>query len=267
MDEVIISRAIIESYFKNLIDSLDVDVAIAGAGPSGLTAAYYLAREGIKTVIFEKQLRVGGGMPGGGMMFNNIVIQEDAKEILDEFKVRAKKYKDGLYIANALETVSALCLKAMKAGANIFNLISVEDVMIRESAQDEEIITGLVINWSAVSWSKLHVDPLTVRSKVIIDATGHDGEVCRIVEKKLGPKLRTPRGDIMGEKSMWSEKGERELLDNTKEVFPGLIVTGMAANAVFGSPRMGAIFGGMLLSGKRAAEIAIEKLNVVKVLK
>lgn len=263
MDEVFISRAIIESYFKNLLDCLDVDVAIAGAGPSGLTAAYYLARSGIKTVIFEKQLRVGGGMPGGGMMFNNIVVQEEAKEILDEFKVRAKRYKDGLYITNALETVSALCLKAIKAGANIFNLISVEDVMIRE----DDVITGLVLNWSAVSWSKLHVDPLTVKSKMVIDATGHDGEVCRIVARKIGPKLRTSTGDVMGEKSMWSEKGERELLDNTKEVYPGLIVTGMAANAVFGSPRMGAIFGGMLLSGKKAAEIAIEKFSVERLLK
>jgi thiazole biosynthesis enzyme len=263
MDEVLISRAIMESYFKNLLDSLEVDVAIAGAGPSGLTAAYYLAKEGVKTVIFEKQLRVGGGMPGGGMMFNSIVVQEEAKWILDEFEVRLKRYKDGLYIAHALETVSALCLKSIKAGTNIFNLISVEDVMIRE----DDVITGLVLNWSAVSLAKLHIDPLTLRSKVVIDATGHDGEVCRIVARKIGPKLRTSTGDIMGEKSMWAEKGESEILENTKEVYPGLIVTGMAANAVSGSPRMGAIFGGMLLSGKRASEIALEKLRVERLLK
>jgi thiamine thiazole synthase len=35
----------------------------------------------------------------------------------------------------------------------------------------------------------------------------------------------------------------------------------MAANAVFGSHRMGAIFGGMLLSGRRAAELAVELLE------
>jgi sulfide-dependent adenosine diphosphate thiazole synthase len=55
---------------------------------------------------------------------------------------------------------------------------------------------------------------------------------------------------------MWAEKGEADLVNNTIEVYPGLIVTGMAANAVLGSPRMGAIFGGMLISGRRAAELA-----------
>ncbi|GAI12207.1 unnamed protein product, partial [marine sediment metagenome] len=53
--------------------------------------------------------------------------------------------------------------------------------------------------------------------------------------------------------------------ENTKEVYPGLIVAGMAANAVCGTPRMGAIFGGMLLSGKRAAEVALEILQQLKV--
>lgn len=53
----------------------------------------------------------------------------------------------------------------------------------------------------------------------------------------------------------------KEIIENTKEVYPSSIVTGMAANAVFGSPRMGAIFGGMLLSGKRAAEITWDVLS------
>src|SRR4030042_3072149 len=253
MDEVTISRAITESFIKEFIEAMDVDVAIAGAGPSGMIAAYDLAKGGAHTVIFERQLRLGGGMPGGGMMFNRIVLQEEGKRLLDEFGIRTKEYAKGYYTADALETVSTLCSKTIQAGVKIFNLISVEDVIIREGNR----INGLVLNWSAASWAKLHVDPLAIRSKLVIDATGHDCEVCRIVERKIGANLRTTTGRVVGEKSMWAEKGEAEIIENTREVCPGLLVAGMAANAVFGSPRMGAIFGGMLLSGKKAAELAM----------
>jgi thiazole biosynthesis enzyme len=257
MDEVTISRAIVESYMKDFMGAMEVDVAVAGAGPAGLVTAYSLAKEGIKVVMFERQLRVGGGMSGGGMMFNRIVLQEEGKRILDEFEVSAKEYKKGYYVADSLEAISTICSGAIRAGAKIFNLINVEDVMVRE----DDRITGLVLNWSAVSWSKLHVDPLTVRCKVAVDATGHEAEVCRIVAEKIGPKLRTKTGGVIGEKSMWAERGEREILGNTREVYPGLVVAGMTANAVSGSPRMGAIFGGMLLSGKKAAQIAMELLK------
>jgi thiazole biosynthesis enzyme len=257
MDEVIISRAIVESYMKDFMGSLEADVAVAGAGPAGLVTAYYLAKAGIKTIVFERQLRVGGGMSGGGMMFNRIVLQEEGKRILDEFEVSTEEYKKGYYIADSLEAISTICARAIKAGAKIFNLISVEDVMVRENDR----ITGLVLNWSAVYWSKLHVDPLTARCKVAVDATGHDAEICRIVVEKIGPKLKTKTGAVIGEKSMWAEKGEQVILENTREVYPGLVVAGMTANAVFGSPRMGAIFGGMLLSGKKAAQIATELLK------
>ena len=257
MDEVTISRAIVESYMKDFMGAMEVDVAVAGAGPAGLVTAYSLAKEGIKVVVFERQLRVGGGMSGGGMMFNRIVVQEEGKRILDEFEVSAEEYEKGYYVADSLEAISTICSRAIKAGAKIFNLINVEDVMVRE----DDRITGLVLNWSAVSWSKLHVDPLTVRCKVTVDATGHDAEVCRIVVGKIGPKLRTKTGEVMGEKSMWAERGEREILENTREVYPGLVVAGMTANAVSGSPRMGAIFGGMLLSGRKAAQVAMELLK------
>ncbi|MEM2300237.1 MAG: hypothetical protein QXI28_03430, partial [Candidatus Hadarchaeales archaeon] len=92
--------------------------------------------------------------------------------------------------------------------------------------------------------------------------TGHDASIARIVQKKI-PEARFPTktGVVIGEGPMWAEKAEEEVLSNTREIWPGLIVTGMAANTVFGSPRMGAIFGGMLLSGKRAAEISLEILH------
>ena len=261
LDEITISKAITESFMKDFLEAMEVDVAIGGAGPAGMTAAYYLARERVKTVVFERQLRVGGGMPGGGMMFNRIVVQAEGKKLLDEFNVETKEYRNGYYIADSLEATSTICSQTIKAGAKIFNLISVEDVMIREGDR----IAGLVLNWSATSLAGLHVDPLAIRAKMVIDATGHASEICHIVVNKLGGKLRTKAGGVSGEKPMWADRGEKAIIDNTKEVYPGLIVAGMAANAVFGAPRMGPIFGGMLLSGKRAAEIAIEILSQMKV--
>ena len=256
LDEVTISKAIVESFSKDFTKALEIEVAIAGAGPAGLTAGFYLAKKGIKVAIFERSLRVGGGMPGGGMMFNKIVVQEAARQVLEEFGIKYIEYQKNYYLANSLEAVSAITYKALQAGAEIFNLIGVEDVMVKD-----ERVCGLVLNWGAVKLANLHVDPLSIRCKTAIDATGHDCEVVKKLEEKGEVKLNTLSGKIMGEGPMWAEKGEMAILENTKEVYPGLYVAGMAANAVCGSPRMGPIFGGMLLSGRKAAELIIERLR------
>ncbi|MFN3550304.1 MAG: sulfide-dependent adenosine diphosphate thiazole synthase [Endomicrobiia bacterium] len=248
--EKIITQAIIESYLKELIENTELDVAICGAGPSGLLCGYYLAKQGIKVAVFERHLKVGGGMPGGGIMFNKIVFQKEVLEILDELEISYKNYKENLYVADSIETISALTYKSIKQGVKIFNLLSVEDVVIREKR-----ICGVVLNWTAVEQAKLHVDPISVMSKYVVDATGHDCEIARIVERKLGWV------SVKGEQSMWAQKGEQALLENTKEVCDGLIVCGMAANAFFGSPRMGAIFGGMFMSGRKAAEIIFKNIK------
>ena len=36
---------------------------------------------------------------------------------------------------------------------------------------------------------------------------------------------------------------------------------GMCCNAIFGAPRMGPIFGGMLMSGKKVADLIVERLT------
>ena len=256
LDEVTISRAIIERFLKKFDESLEVDCAVVGAGPAGLVAAYHLARDGYKVALFERKLSIGGGMWGGGMMFNEIVVQEEGKRILDEFGIRSELYQNGYYTADAVESVSTICSKTTQAGARIFNLMSVEDVVVREAR-----VVGLVLNWTAVEMAGLHVDPLTIRSQYVIDATGHDTEVVKVIERKVDAALLTPTGTIMGEKSLWAEKAETSTLENTKEVFPGVFVAGMSANASFGAYRMGPIFGGMLLSGEKAAALIVERLK------
>jgi thiamine thiazole synthase len=94
-----------------------------------------------------------------------------------------------------------------------------------------------------------------------VDATGHATEVVAILHKKNDIKLFTKTGKIVGERSLWAEVAEKDTMANTREVFPGLYVCGMAANATFGSYRMGPIFGGMLLSGEKVADLITEELR------
>lgn len=76
MIETQISKGIIQTYFNKLEKNLSLDVAIVGGGPSGIVAAYYLAKAGKRVALFDRKLSPGGGMWGGAMMFNQVVIQK-----------------------------------------------------------------------------------------------------------------------------------------------------------------------------------------------
>ncbi len=260
LQEILITEAIATAFFEKFKSCLNLDVAIVGAGPSGLTAAWRLADAELNVAIFERKLSIGGGMWGGGMTWNIIVLQEESKHILEEAGVKLKRFKENYFVADAVESVSALAYKATSKGAKIFNCISVEDLVIREE-NNQKRVTGIVINSSPVEIAGLHVDPVVLNSKFVIDCTGHDLEVVKTLVNKNDIKLATPSGKIEGEQSMWAEVAESDTLKNTKEVFPGVFVAGMAANACFGSYRMGPIFGGMLLSGDKVAKEIISRLK------
>ncbi|MBN2097511.1 MAG: thiazole biosynthesis protein [Candidatus Omnitrophica bacterium] len=256
IEETKITQAIIQTAVDDLLNSLEVDVAIAGAGPSGLTCAYYLAKSRAKVVIFERRLNYGGGLPGGGMLFPRVVIQEKALPIITEMKIKVKPFQSALYTADSVEMVAKLGSRAIDAGVRIFPAIFAEDVLIRENNQ----VSGLVLNWTAVKISGLHVDPLAIKAKFVVDATGHEAEIARIIERKVTEQpFKTLTGKVMGEKSMWAEQAEQLIVEHTGEAYPGLYLAGMSVCAVYGLPRMGAVFGGMLLSGKKAAELILQR--------
>jgi thiamine thiazole synthase len=56
------------------------------------------------------------------------------------------------------------------------------------------------------------------------------------------------------------EVSEAGVVEKTCEIFPGLYVAGMSVCDVYNLPRMGPIFGGMLKSGKKVAQLINEKM-------
>ncbi|MDD5708402.1 MAG: sulfide-dependent adenosine diphosphate thiazole synthase [Kiritimatiellae bacterium] len=254
--EAQITGAIVRRYFAKLQERLTLDVAIVGAGPSGLVAARDLARLGLKVAIFESKLAPGGGVWGGGMLFNEVAVQEDALPILESFGVAALPAGDGYYTCDAVELASGLIFGACRAGATIFNAVKVEDLMVREGR-----VAGLVVNWTPVARLEMHVDPLVVTARAVIDGSGHPSEAVAMATRKAGLRIDSPSGGIVGEKPMWMELGEHTTVENTKRLCPGLYASGMAANNVQGGYRMGPIFGGMLKSGRKVAGLVAQELG------
>lgn len=250
--EAEITKAIVETASEEWVEYAESDVIVVGAGPSGLTAAKYLAESGLKTLVLERRLSFGGGIGGGGMLFHKVVIEREAKDILDDFGIRYIERRNFL-VADSAEFMAKLATKAIDAGAKIILGVSVEDVIFRE---DPLRVRGVCIQWSAVEISGLHVDPLFLRSRAVVDATGHDAEVISVAARKIPLDVA-----VTGERSAYSEVAEKEIVEKTGEVVEGLYAAGMAVAAVHNLPRMGPIFGGMLLSGKKVAEIIAENLK------
>jgi thiamine thiazole synthase len=254
-NETIITREIIKAFDGKLLQSLESNVLIAGAGPSGLVAGYYLAREGFQVTVIEKRLSPGGGIWGGGMAMNEVVVQESAASIVKEFGIRMKPSgTGGLSCIDSMEMGSALCLKALHAGVHIFNLMCVEDVCVSGKR-----VTGLVVNRTTLL-GNFPVDPIMFKAGAVLDATGHEAAVVQIM-RKHGYKILSSTGEMIGEGAMDAPAGEAFVEERTGEVYPGLFVSGMAVCATFGGPRMGPIFGGMLLSGKKAASLIHARLK------
>ena len=251
ISEAKITRAITAEFYKWFQEYIVSDVVIVGGGPSGLMAARDLSREGFKTLIIESNNYIGGGFWIGGYLMNTLTFRQPSDEILDELAIPYKKVEEGLFIADGPSACSKLISSACEAGAKILNMTKFDDVVYRNKK-----VEGVVINWTPVSAlprAITCVDPVAFETKVVIDATGHDAFVCKSLEKRGLLKLAE-----FG--PMDVQVSEDAVVENTKEVFPGLIACGMSVSTLFGIPRMGPTFGGMLFSGRKAACVAKEML-------
>jgi len=250
-EETDVSRAILDAYHAKFCKALCSDVAIVGAGPSGLVAAWRLAQGGSRVVVLEKRLSPGGGIWGGSLGMNEVVVQREALGILDAAGVRHHSSGD-LFTADAMELASALCLKALGAGATLLNLMKVEDICCRQGR-----VTGVVAN-RAMLGDSLPIDPIVISARAAIDATGHEAILANCLQRR--GLLEGHADRLPGEGPMDAPAGEEFVVEYVTELYPGMWTTGMSVCASMGGPRMGPIFGGMLLSGERVATLVGQAL-------
>ncbi len=252
IDEMDVTKAIVGSFMRQFEEYAKSDVIIVGGGPSGLMAGRELAANGLKTLIVERNNYIGGGFWIGGYLMNKVTLRAPAQEVLDELGVPYEEAKPGLYVADGPHACSKLIAAACDAGVKFANMTIFEDVVIREGNR----VAGVVINWTPINSLPREitcVDPVAIEADLIIDSTGHDACVISKLEQR-------GMAETAGFGAMWVERSEDLILEHTGEFVPGLIITGMAVSTAYGLPRMGPTFGGMLLSGRRAAEVAITKL-------
>jgi thiazole biosynthesis enzyme len=251
-----ITRTIANMFSETMAEYTDSDVIIIGAGPAGLTAGRDLARIGVKTLIIEQNNYIGGGYWVGGYMMNPVTVRAPAQKIWEELGVPYRKIREGLYATWGPHACSKLIAATCDAGARFLQLTKFDDLVLKNDR-----VGGVVVNWmpvSALPRNVTCVDPVALESRIVIDASGHDS----VAVKRL-----MDRGYVKwkGMDPLWVEGSEDAVVNYTGEVFPGLIATGMSVTETHGLPRMGPTFGSMLLSGKKAAEIAAGKLKEVPV--
>ena len=242
-----VTRAILRSFVEDLEEYVSSDVVVVGAGPSGLICARELARDGARVLLIERNNYLGGGFWIGGFLMNKLTVRAPAHTELEKLGVPLTHARDGLYVADAPHACSKLIASACDAGVKVLNMTTVDDVVLKDGR-----VRGVVVNWTPVEALPRQitcVDPVSFEAGVVVDATGHDAAV---VEKLAGRGLI----ELAGMGPMDADSSEDAIVEHTAEVFPGLIVCGMSVSTVRGLPRMGPTFGGMLLSGLRAAEVA-----------
>ncbi|MCE4624414.1 MAG: sulfide-dependent adenosine diphosphate thiazole synthase [Desulfurococcales archaeon] len=243
---------------ERIADAAEADVAIAGGGPAGLTLAWLLSEAGLKVTLVEHYLGLGGGLRGGSSLLPAILVEEGIpRKLLEQAGVKLEPVEGvgELYLADPVEVTVKLAHRAVSSGARVLVGWHVEDLIVR-GPHDNPKVRGLVVVLSPTVEAGWHVDPIYIQARATVDATGHDGHLLRILEKRFPGLISVPG---MSSMNVW--EGEKEVVENTGKIIDGLYVTGMSVAEAHNTYRMGPVFGGMLASAAKLAEIIKRDLS------
>ncbi|KAI9184508.1 thiamine metabolism- protein [Blastocladiella emersonii ATCC 22665] len=257
-----VSREMTRRYMTSLLDAADTDVVIVGAGPAGLMCAYELSKDpSIKVSVIEASVAPGGGAWLGGQLMTPMVVRKPAHLVLDELDVPYDDCGHYVVVSHAALLTATLIARIVRNGVKLFNATAVEDFIVKSG-----VVVGVATNWALVT--KAHgtqncMDPQTVLAKVIVSSCGHDGPHGATGIKRLHELGMVD--SVPGMKALHMEAAEDAIVANTREIVPGMIITGMEVSEACGTNRMGATFGAMIMSGRKAGYLAREKVLAMRV--
>jgi len=220
----------------DMITYADTDVVIVGAGSAGLSCAYELSKDpSVSIAIVEQSVSPGGGAWLGGQLFSAMVVRKPAHLFLDELGVAYDEAEDYVVIKHAaLFTSTVMSRLLARPNVKLFNAVAVEDLIVKGGR-----VGGVVTNWALVSMNhdtQSCMDPNVMEAKVVVSSCGHDGPFGATGVKRLQDIGMI--SDVPGMKALDMNTAEDEIVRLTREVVPGMIVTGMEVAEIDGAPRM-----------------------------
>ncbi|GBG62485.1 hypothetical protein CBR_g30805 [Chara braunii] len=258
--ESTVSREMTRRYMTDMITYADTDVVIVGAGSAGLSCAYELSKNpDIRVAIVEQSVSPGGGAWLGGQLFSAMIVRKPAHIFLDELGVEYDEQDTYVVIKHAALFTSTVMSKLLaRPNVKLFNAVAAEDLIVKGGR-----VGGVVTNWALVSLNhdtQSCMDPNVMEAKVVVSSCGHDGPFGATGVKRL--KSIGMVDNLPGMKALDMNSAEDAIVRLTREVVPGMIVTGMEVAEVEGAPRMGPTFGAMMVSGQKAAHLALKALGL-----
>lgn len=234
--ESIVAREMTRRYMMDMITYADTDVVIVGAGSAGLSCAYELSKNpSIRVAIIEQSVSPGGGAWLGGQLFSAMVVRKPAHHFLDELGIEYDEQDNYVVIKHAALFTSTIMSKLLaRPNVKLFNAVAAEDLIVKE-----ERVAGVVTNWALVSMNhdtQSCMDPNVMEAKVVVSSCGHDGPFGATGVKRL--KSIGMIDSVPGMKALDMNTAEDAIVRLTREIVPGMIVTGMEVAEIDGAPRM-----------------------------
>jgi thiamine thiazole synthase len=174
-------------------------------------------------------------------------------------------------VKHAALFTSTVLSKVLRAdNIKLFNAVSVEDLIVKQDPdgpEGERCVAGVVTNWATVTlfghdthWARARARA-RLSSKVVIGATGHDGPLGASVVKSLAKLGLLDKGNLnkdnvnmLGMGALDMNTAEDGVVEGTRELAPGIILTGMEVAESNGAARMGPTFGAMMISGRKVTD-------------